>query len=68
MQRTMLLIILSLLCFGLFAETVTLGSGSNAINVLQSSDSETVLQYKVGTFEKETVEINGEKWFHVNLT
>ena len=63
----MLLIILSLLCFGLFAETVTLGNGSNAINVLQSSDSETVLQYKVGTFEKETVEINGEKWFHVNL-
>ena len=67
MQRTMLLIILSLLCFGLFAETVTLGSESNALNVLHSSDNETVLQYKIGTFEKESVQIDGEKWFHVSL-
>jgi len=63
----MLLIILSLLCFGLFAETVTLGSESNALNVLHSSDNETVLQYKIGTFEKESVQIDGEKWFHVSL-
>ncbi len=68
MKRVFLVICLALFAaFALSAETVTLGTGDNSLSVISSSTTETILQYRVNSFEKEAVKINGTEWFHISL-
>ncbi|PKN72043.1 MAG: gingipain R, partial [Candidatus Cloacimonetes bacterium HGW-Cloacimonetes-3] len=68
MKRVFLVICLALFAaFALSAETVTLGTGDNSLSVVSSSTTETILQYRVNSFEKEAVQINGAEWYHIRL-
>lgn len=68
MKRTILLLCLLLIAAFAFAtETVTLGTGDNSLSVISSTTSETRLQYKVSTFQKDKVTIDGTEWFHIRL-
>ena len=59
------LALLTLLVCTAAAETVTLGSGVNSVTVMSSSATETVLQYRIGSFEKIPVNIDGSEWYHI---
>lgn len=48
-------------------EMVQVGSGSNSMQLLSSSDTETTLQFGVGEFKKIKVDINSEDWYHIVL-
>ncbi len=65
------LIILSLALFtalaSLYAEKVTLNGGTSNVTVLSSTPTETVLQYRIASFDREPVSIDGRQWFHVYL-
>ena len=50
------------------AEIVQVGSGSNSLQLLNSTDLETTLQFNVGEFKKFKVEINSEDWYHILLS
>lgn len=51
----------------LAAETVVVGAGVNAAEVISSTGTETVIQFNLGEYEKNRVEIEGEEWFQVSL-
>ena len=66
MKRLVLfLALLTLLVCTAAAETVTLSSGANSVTVMSSSATETVLQYRIGSFEKIPVNIDGSEWYHI---
>jgi len=46
---------------------VRLGPEPNSINVLTSSENETLLQYRIGSFDQEEVKIDGDIWNDVRL-
>jgi agmatine/peptidylarginine deiminase len=68
MKRISLLLLLFLMALAcLSAEMISLGSGSNSIDVVSSSGTETILQYRIGRFEKTPVTINGDAWYHITM-
>jgi hypothetical protein len=52
---------------GLAAETVMAGSGENCVRVISSTAEETILEYCVGSFEKNPVRIGNEDWYQISL-
>ncbi len=66
-QLALFLAILTLLIASVAAETVSLGDGANSVSVISSSASETILQYRIGKFEKTPVTIDSEQWYHVQM-
>ena len=67
MKKILLLSLVMLVASMLVAETVSLNNGSNAINVISSSNSQTVIDYTVSNFEKTNIEINGEVYNQLKL-
>lgn len=68
MRRNSLLILLFLLSVAILnGELVSVASGVNSIDVITSSGTETTLQYRIGSFEKALVNINGEPWYHISM-
>lgn len=67
MKRGLLLLIMLALALGLAAEMVQTGSGENSLNVLSSSETETILQFKINQFEKQQVQIDGNIWYQIRL-
>jgi len=51
----------------LFAETVSMGNGSNSVSIISSSETETILQYQISNFVKNKVALNDETWYQVSL-
>ncbi len=53
----------------LAAETIDLGAAEKQLNVevLESNDQRTVVKFDIGSFEQETVNINGEQYFKLRL-
>jgi hypothetical protein len=46
----------------LLAGNVQPGSGNTLVNVLESSSEQTVLEFNIGSFESEEVEIESKAW------
>ncbi len=68
MKRSLLTVcFLVLIVSAVFAEIVSFGSGDNTINVIASSEMETVLQYNISNFEQSKVIINGADWYQIRL-
>lgn len=67
MKRFILFFTLLLACAALTAETVRLGAAGNFVNVLSSTDNETVLEFGISSFEKTAVQIAGATWYNVTL-
>lgn len=68
MKRLCLLMLLIMTGLSLFAvETVYLNSGSNGYRLLSSDDSETRIQYNIGSFEKSAIVIDGKEFYNLNL-
>ena len=59
------LVLITTLAFS--TETVVVGAGDNSLSILSSTNSETILQYRISSFEKEAVQIDGDQWFHIRL-
>ncbi|HEQ99713.1 MAG TPA: hypothetical protein ENO22_10280 [candidate division Zixibacteria bacterium] len=53
----------------LAAETIDLGAADKQLNVevLESNDQRTVVKFDIGSFEQETVNINGESYYQLRL-
>jgi len=66
-RATLLISLLFLLSLSLSAELVQTGLGENSLSVLNSSGTETVLQYRINQFDKQKVEINGADWYRLSL-
>ncbi|MDD4309115.1 MAG: C25 family cysteine peptidase, partial [Candidatus Cloacimonetes bacterium] len=68
MKRALLVLcLLVTMAMAFSTETVRLGLGENTLSVINSTTSETVLQYEINHFEKSKVQINGAEWFKINL-
>ncbi|MDD2229339.1 MAG: C25 family cysteine peptidase [Candidatus Cloacimonetes bacterium] len=68
MKRVLLMLCLVLITALAFStETVVVGAGDNSLSILSSNLNETILQYRINTFEKEAVQIDGKEWFHIRL-
>lgn len=62
-----LLLFLLAIISSLASETVRLNSGNNSIQIISTSPTETLLQYKISHFEKTKILIDGEAWYQVNM-
>lgn len=51
----------------LLGETVQINKSSNSVEVLASSEAETILQFRIGSFDTEPVSIAGAVWQHISL-
>lgn len=51
----------------LLAGNVQPGSGNTLVNVLESSSEQTVLEFNIGSFESEEVEIESKAWQQLHL-
>jgi len=60
-------IILLLLPLLLIAEPIILGSGQNDVNILSSSPSETILEFKVWSFSARRTQIGSRLWHHITV-
>ncbi len=68
MKRALLMLCLLLFSAMAFsAEKVMLGNGDNSVSVLNSTPFETQLQFKINSFEKIPVSIDGAQWYHISL-
>jgi hypothetical protein len=68
MNKALFLFFLFILIVSILAsETIRLNDGNNSIQVLSSTETETILQYNITTFDKARVEINGREYFHISL-
>ncbi|HOV17076.1 MAG TPA: C25 family cysteine peptidase [Candidatus Cloacimonadota bacterium] len=68
MNKVAWLFLLCMLISGfLFAETVSMGNGSNSVSIISSSETETILQYQISNFVKNKVALNDETWYQVSL-
>ena len=68
MKRALLMLCLLFIAAMAFsAEKVLVGVGDNSLSLINSTMNETILQYRINSFEKESVKINGEEWFHIRL-
>jgi len=68
MKQAFTLIFLLILSISVFAtEAIKLSNGDNSIQVISSTDTETLLQYNISYFETNKVTINGSEWTHINL-
>lgn len=67
MKKALLVLLFALFGIMLMAESVTLATGINSINLMSSTTTETILQYNIGLFEQESVKIGSETWHHITL-
>ena len=67
-MKRVFLILSVMLCAGILsAQAALVSGGKNSIEVLYSNAEETVLQYKIGDFERRAIEIEGKSWYHIAL-
>jgi hypothetical protein len=68
MKHLFLIVALLMAFFAVLnAEQVTVSSHSNEIRLIQSTPDNMVLELTLGQFNRETVQIQGETWYHLNL-
>ena len=67
MRRIALIVVLAVLTYFLAAETVLTGAGTNTAEVLSSTASETIIQYRIGKYEKTPVKIDDSVWYQINM-
>ena len=60
-------IILLILPLLLLAEPILLGDGQNDVTVLSSSPTETILEFKVGSFDARKTMIGSRLWYQISL-
>ncbi|MDD3607167.1 MAG: C25 family cysteine peptidase, partial [Candidatus Cloacimonas acidaminovorans] len=56
-----------LLSFSLSAELIAEGNSKNSVSLLIDNESETILEYRIGEFEKNMITIEGEEWYQIRL-
>ncbi|MFC1887990.1 C25 family cysteine peptidase [Candidatus Cloacimonadota bacterium] len=67
MKKLFVVLILTLFTTLSFAEVININENPFSVNVLSSSESETVIEYKFGSFEREALEIDGEIYYDLTL-
>lgn len=68
MKRNLLLLLLIVMSLSIFGtQSLQLGSTPNGFRVIASTETETHIQYNIGSFENRTVIINGETYQHISL-
>ena len=55
------------LVIGVSAERMEFGAYDLNVTVLESNDFRTVVEYEIGAFDKESIEINGELYYQISL-
>ncbi len=67
MKKIFVIFILMLMASFSFTETININENPFSVNVLSSSETETVIEYTIGSFEREPVEIDGEIFYDLTL-
>jgi hypothetical protein len=67
MKRLFVIFILMLLAGFSFAEQINISGEAFSVNVLSASETETVIEYTIGSFTREAVEINGQIYYQLSL-
>lgn len=68
MQKTLIFIFLLIGSIYLIsAGTVQINENPNAVEVLSSSATETILQFRIGSFNADQINIAGSDWHHITL-
>jgi len=67
MKKILVVFLMMLLAAISFAEVITINNNPFSVNVLSSSENETVIEYNLGSFEREPVIIDGETYYDITL-
>ncbi len=68
MKRAIVLGLILFLMLALNAtEKVVLGSQPNSVRVVSSTNTETILEFTIGNYDQNLVEIDGSTWYHISL-
>lgn len=68
MKRAIVLGLILFLMLALNAtEKLVLGSQPNSVRVVSSTNTETILEFTIGNYNQNLVEIDGSTWYHVSL-
>jgi len=67
MKKILAIFIMALLTVTAFAEIVTINDNDFAVDVISASEGETVIEYTIGSFERESVEIDGDIYYDLSL-
>jgi len=66
-MKNTLLLFFCLFSLLLFSENININSNPFSVNVLSSSDTETIIEYTLGNFARQPIEINGEIYYKLSL-
>jgi len=67
MKKILVVFLLMLVTSISFAEVITINDDQFSVNVLSSSENETVIEYNLGNFNREPVVVNGETYYNLTL-
>ena len=68
MHRKIFIFVVLVICLGLgHAASFSLGTGQNEIRLVSSDDYQTVLDYRINSFDYEEVNIDGDLWHQISL-
>ncbi len=67
MKRLFFLILGITIALTCFSEEITINGNDFNVNVISSNDSQTIIEYNFGNFERTPVEINGEIYYQLSL-
>ena len=67
MKKLSILLIGLLFSAFVFSEEITINNQNFEVNVLSSDDSQTIIEYNFGMFERTSVNIDGEAFYHLFL-
>ncbi len=67
MKKLIGLIVLFMMISSVFAEEIVINEESFQVNLLASDDNSTVIEYVVGSFNRDAITIDGETWYKLQL-